>query len=311
MPPISPEEAFWSHLHHLTGVDTLQFLNSHELVRKLTTSGSSPVSDFSVWERRNAPFRIPPSLKALYRATNGVSVSWHVNLPARGTTSPLGHVSIPPLDSLQRPPSLAPELLQEDDDEATADGLPPPSAALPAGPQPRTPLSLRFAAERTNVLGLFAVETIPRYGHVVLVYNRAAAVEAELAGRDPRSADLDFADAEVWLQARDLRLSFVAANFSDYLRLMASHCAIRLWQAAFTPHGLDPRTARLLRRLAPSRLEMDAGGAGSRPLLALVSAEFTLSRARPAPTGDSAPTESPADEPGSSDESFAPNYSLR
>jgi hypothetical protein len=45
-----------------------------------------------------------------------------------------------------------------------------------------------------------------------------------------------------WFQDRALGWHFLAASFTEYLRLLVCHIGLPLWQYAFTPYGIDPST---------------------------------------------------------------------
>lgn len=97
-----------------------------------------------------------------------------------------------------------------------------PAAALAA--QPCSPLARPRQASAVGATARgFELDTANTAGIVALVYRPGAS-------------------PEVWFQDLSCNWNFVAASFTDYVRLMMHHLGLPSWQYAFTEAGLDPLT---------------------------------------------------------------------
>ena len=100
--------------------------------------------------------------------------------------------------------------------------------------------------QQDTVIAAFLLDTDPEVGHIALVYSTSSSVPVSTAV------------PQIWLQDMSCQWTFLAASFTDYLRMAAVHLCIRGWQLSYAECGAPPVTRQLMRMLCPGRLLYDA-----------------------------------------------------
>ncbi|KAJ3044509.1 Tubulin polyglutamylase complex subunit 2 [Rhizophlyctis rosea] len=91
-------------LPHLLS-NLLPYLSSHSILTppKLLTCSPVPSHLLTLWDRTNAPNNLPPDLRSFLLTTDGLSLTWTVNIHtphAPKTKSPIGEIYINSLESI-------------------------------------------------------------------------------------------------------------------------------------------------------------------------------------------------------------------
>mmetsp|Transcript_16578 Transcript_16578/g.34213 ORF Transcript_16578/g.34213 Transcript_16578/m.34213 type:complete len:301 (+) Transcript_16578:100-1002(+) len=103
---------------------------------------------------------------------------------------------------------------------------------------------------QNNKIKAFAIDSLPGYGCVCLVYNAGYVPGVQASQEETDSTS-------IWYIDRSCRWWFVSADITSYLRLMMVHLCIVGWWQAYSDSDLDPGCKLLMRRFAPERMVVD------------------------------------------------------
>ncbi|CAK8672794.1 unnamed protein product [Clavelina lepadiformis] len=228
-------------------------ITSHDLIERLTLGVATTLekrpgicdvslSNFApaerhkiiAWEQRNTCM-LPEDLKNFYLTTNGLLLTWKVNV--NETSYPLGRMEVNSIEDLTKisitasTSSMSNNISladvdynsDSDDNEYSSEHSPP-----------------HFDGRSR----IFELDPCNGFGKVCLVYLKA-------------TPGLPAQSTEIWFLDRSLTWSFLAANFSTYYRLMLMHVGLPQWQYAFTEVGLNPKAKEWFNLYAPVRLHLD------------------------------------------------------
>jgi len=103
-------------------------------------------------------------------------------------------------------------------------------------------------------LKAFAIDCLPNYGCVCLVYNAGYSPGIKKAPEDQESKWAREESTSVWYKDRSCKWWYIAPDITSYLRLMIVHLCIVGWWGAYTDSDVDPGCKLLMRRFAPERM---------------------------------------------------------
>jgi len=236
-PPAEPsgKEPSWLTFDDLS-MGAMSFLEAHPHVAAVTLSDRPGVSQGQLlaWEAQNRPHTLPEDYKSFLAISNGVTVRWSLRL--HGEVRPFGTIHVNQLDQAKR---LPPASLEKFDGVARLKEV-AGVASSQLGP---------CLNGQANVAA-FDLDAECAEGRVALVYITETRGEAredlEAQGQAP----------QVWFQDPSCRWHFLAASFTDYFRLGATHLGVPQWQFAFTDVGLAPTARHWLALFCPERLAL-------------------------------------------------------
>lgn len=195
-----------------------------EVLRPVDFKGGEGVlaHELLMWEKKNAPLKLPDDLKGFYSMFNGVTLLWKVEI--RGKYIPIGDISVNKLDDLNRIPIEGKNVANE-----------PTSSSRAIDVKSSVAFSLTNGSE---------------FGQVMLVYR-------SVAGKDG-AMSASFDAPEVWFVDTSLRWHYIASTFARFLRLAVVHMGIYGWQLAFSPEGLPAATRQWMGLFCRERLAVDS-----------------------------------------------------
>lgn len=181
------------------------------------------VHEVLMWEKKNAPVKLPDDLKGFYSTFNGFALLWKVEI--RGKFIAIGDISVNKLDDLNRVPIEAKNLASE---------------AMSANRSIDVKSSIAFCLTNSS-----------EFGQVILVYKSTAS-------KDGGITSASFDAPEVWFVDTSQKWHYMAANFTHFLRLAVVHLGIYGWQLAYTPEGLPASTRQWMGLFCRERLAVDS-----------------------------------------------------
>ncbi|KAJ4445825.1 hypothetical protein ANN_12510 [Periplaneta americana] len=99
----------------------------------------------------------------------------------------------------------------------------------------------------TVVVDIFELDACQGIGKVCLVYIHKSECESDLKREDPK----------IWLLDRSFEWHYLAADFTQYFRMMLVHQGLPQWQFKFTPMDLTPWAEQMFMLIAPHLLQSD------------------------------------------------------
>lgn len=178
--------------------------------------------EFTSWEKKNAPVKLPDDLKKCYSLFNGFLLRWEVDI-AR-TLVPVGELRLNTLDEIKACNAI---------DFTVQQALPP---------YVQTPVKKHCS--------LFTIDSHSEIGNIVLLYRFAS----DSTSKDQVNVNNQ---PEVWLLDRSGQLIYLAATFTQYVRLMVVHLGVYGWQHIFSDDGLSDITQQWMNMFCKERLIMD------------------------------------------------------
>lgn len=195
-----------------------------------------------IWDKKNAPYKLPKDLKNFYSMFNGVHLSWNVDLGGRIVQ--IGEIRLNRMEAVKS--------MEIEGTFSTYSWNDSPSATLP---------EVRSSAA-------FILDSHCEVGDVVLLYrNKPAnknnddsndnATSENQAQQQPTPEASCFEEPEVWFVDQSARWHYLCKSFTQYLRLLVVHLGVHGWQLAFTPEGLPSTTEHWMTMFCKERLIID------------------------------------------------------
>jgi hypothetical protein len=193
--------------------------------------------DFTFWEKRNGPFKLPNDLKKFYSTVfNGFLLNWTIEVNEQ--IIPVGELRVNSLEEIK----LQPLEFFNVQAHLPNDIIPP-------------------------VLGstyLFSLDQNCPLGNIVLLYRSNSnpfpsdTSAATIVGRSELNSSVENVDSpEVWLLTNSCQLIYICQSFLQYLRLMVTHLGIFHWQLAFSDDGVPDLTEQYMHLFCKERLVID------------------------------------------------------
>ncbi|GAB1611028.1 tubulin polyglutamylase complex subunit 2-like [Argonauta hians] len=189
------------------------------------------------WEQKHCCL-LPNDLRNCYLTTNGIKLSWAVNIDG-SNPHPLGLLYLHPLhdvvemkEKVERGSRRAVKREEGESDSESEDevtGLKKPC----------------FDSSHR----IFELDPCRGVGKVCLVYRHW-------------QLGCSSSPSEIWFLDRSLRWHFLVSSFTCYFRLMLLHLGLPQWQYVFTDIGLSMQAKQWFNMYAPSRLQTHIPGRG-------------------------------------------------
>ncbi|XP_069678771.1 tubulin polyglutamylase complex subunit 2-like [Periplaneta americana] len=185
----------------------------------------------TAWEQRHC-CALPEDMRQFYMSTDGFKLIW--NYEYAGEVLPIGNMKLNSMSELRRlagvksmgdaecPTLLDIEVCSEQDD-----------------PRQRPNFGVKCK--------IFELDACQGIGKVCLVYMDKSECESDLKREDPK----------IWLLDRSFEWHYLAADFTQYFRMMLVHQGLPQWQFKFTPMGLTPWAEQMFVLIAPHLLQSD------------------------------------------------------
>eukprot|EP01041_Mallomonas_annulata_P006454 gene6454-13037_t len=185
--------------------------------------------EFLIWERKNAPFKLPSDFKSFYSIFNGIILQWKVSIGGKKVL--IGDIRLNPLDSIQK---------------QTADGH---SVCMEPSHWSYIPLDPKTCTA-------FALDPLGEFGQIMLIFRQPKQESSQRLGEDAGSSPVP-PEPEVWFLDVSSRWHYLCATFTHLLRIAVVHMGIAGWQLAYTPEGLSDCTQNWMRLFCRERLCID------------------------------------------------------
>jgi tubulin polyglutamylase complex subunit 2 len=207
-----------------------------------------------VWEKRNAPYKLPKDFKNFVSIFNGIHLSWNVDLGDR--TLQVGEMRINRLEAVK---SMEIEGTFE---QTWNDG----STTIPDAKN-----CAAFVLDSHCGIGeIVFLYRLPPSGadlpNSFSVSNEASEVDATGSrpggdsvhtGSKPTEDISCYENPEVWFVDHSSRWHFISKTFTQYFRLLVLHMGIADWQLAFAPEGLSETAQYWMGLFCKERLIVD------------------------------------------------------
>lgn len=219
----------------------ISYLESFEECRGIdfqSADGASP-HELSLWEKRNAPYKLPNDLKSFYSIFNGVYMGWNVMLGAHLVTG--GEIRTNQLSEIQRIPI-----------DGTFD---------------TNKLVSNIAVDSADIKSFvaFTLDSLSEVGQIVMLYRPSSHVRQQTVydgtGREIINSlnheAGQYENPEIWFLDVSARWHFLCPTFTQFIRLMVTHLGVYGWQNMFTPEGASSSTRQWMRMFCKERLIID------------------------------------------------------
>lgn len=213
----------------------ISHLEQCEECRTVTFQGHDPIATHEIllWERKNAPLKLPEDLKKFLALMNGFTLNWAVDIDER--LVPIGDIRINKLEQIIRHPCV----------DATI-----------------APSSVPFMENRSvpdpQRSSLFLLDSNCELGDIVFLYRAPFQGESTTLKTDTDSGKNNaLSQPEVWLLDTNGQLHYICASFTQYLRLAVVHLGVMGWQSTFTIDGLSETTQHWMNIFCKERLICD------------------------------------------------------
>lgn len=208
----------------------ISHLEQCEECRTVTFQGHDPISSHEIllWERKNAPIKLPEDMKRFYSIMNGFSLNWAVDIDDRLVA--VGDLRVLKLDQIIRHPCAEPTIAASS-----------------------VPFMENRPVPDPQKCSLFLLDSSCEMGDIVLLYRVPFSPDA--MKHDPDSTVLS--QPEVWLLDTNGQLHYICASFTQYFRLAVVHLGVLGWQSAFTVDGLSETTQQWMNIFCKERLICD------------------------------------------------------
>jgi tubulin polyglutamylase complex subunit 2 len=189
-----------------------------------------------VWDKKNAPYKLPKDLKNFYSMFNGVHLSWNVELGDR--VIQVGEVRVNRMEAVKPVDvegSFSPGLWSD-----SSSSVPDKSSSA-----------------------AFILDSHCEVGDVVLLYrtkqisSKLKEEESEVSRTDSVESPCCYEEPEVWFVDQSSRWHYLCKTFTQYLRLLVIHLGVHGWQLAFTSEGLPSTTEHWMTMFCKERLIID------------------------------------------------------
>lgn len=235
----------------LSCLTQLESFEECSIIENLHGGGYCSTSDISTWEKKNVPYILPSDLKAFYTLFNGLNLSYKVDIAGKPVS--IGELKLNTLDAITR--------------VALEGTFPKMNWSKPGG----AGVASNMSNNDSYVLDLktsaaFSIDSSLEIGEVVLLYRSpdedSLVNSVQFQVRSPNSMRLKstinpYEDPEVWFQDISSRWHFMSATFTNFLRLMVTHCGIYGWHLAYTPEGLPIETIHWMGLFCKERICVD------------------------------------------------------
>lgn len=189
-----------------------------------------------MWDKKNAPFKMPKDLKSFCSLFNGVFLSWSVDLGGRNVV--IGEIRVNRMEAI-KPFEI----------EGTYDS--------------KAWNDMTSTVPDSKLCTAFILDSHCEVGEVLLLYKGTAA--SVNANANSSSADSEesvdssahLEEPEIWFVDQSSRWHYICKTFTQYLRLLVIHLGIHGWQLAFTPEGLPTTTQQWMTMFCKERLLID------------------------------------------------------
>lgn len=187
-----------------------------------------------MWEKKNAPYKLPKDLKNFLSLFNGVCLKWNVELGGREMQ--IGEIRVNKMEAI-KPIDIEGtfETRSWSDVSATA-------------PDPKN-------------CAAFLLDSHCEIGELVFLYRldrkSMSADSADGVAAATGEGAPCYEDPEVWFVDQSSRWHFIAKTFTQYFRLLVVHLGVHGWQLAFTPEGLHSTTQQWMGIFCKERLIVD------------------------------------------------------
>jgi hypothetical protein len=206
------------------------------------TPPSEPLTSRARRHVNNCTRSLPADLVDLLAVSNGLHVVWTARMPGGGLAD-LGCLHVHGLDDMRI--LHCPEVSDYAGDGVGDNGSDAAHRAIRREPR------------EGHDEDVIEIDNCGGAGTVGLVLARGGgAAGPSLSGASTRSSAAKDGVGEVWFADRSGTWHFIAATFTEYVKLMAAHLGLPGWQYAFTPAGLSPYSQQWFSVYAPVRLEM-------------------------------------------------------
>lgn len=177
-----------------------------------------------LWEKKNAPFKLPNDFKNFCSLFNGINLGWNVNIGDKNVQ--IGEIRVNRMDGVKRVPV-----------EGTFAPLWDNSASLPD-------------PKRSSA---FSLDSLSETGDIVFLY-REPQTSLSSAGQE----GLEISNSpEIWFVDLSARWHFICKSFTQYLRASVTHLGIYGWQLCYTLEGLPDTTQHWMNLFCKERLMVD------------------------------------------------------
>ena len=208
-----------------TVLNVLSFLESCAECHSLDFRPGDEVQahEVAIWEKRNAPYKLPTDLKNFHSIFNGIQLNWNAEIGDRSIN--IGEIKVNKLEDIER--FIVNGFFQNKWKDVSINC-------------PDFAKAVAYTIDTCDV------------GTVHLLYQNNDERNEE-GSNYPNPLE----NPEVWLVDRCGRYHYICPSFKQYLRLMVTHLGIRGWQLAFTPEGLSPETQQWMNIFCKERLITD------------------------------------------------------
>lgn len=176
--------------------------------------------EFTAWEKRNTPIKLPDDMKKCYSLFNGFILRWEVEIT--NSLVPIGELRLNCLEDIKS------------------------SNTIDFIVQQNLPLHVQKPVKKQCTL--FVIDSHSEVGNIVLLYRLPS---------DAKDQNVLLNQPEVWLMDRSGQLIYLAATFTQYVRLMVVHLGIYGWQMVFSDDGLMDVTQHWMALFCKERLIVD------------------------------------------------------
>jgi hypothetical protein len=225
--------------------------------------GECSLIDFATWEKKNAPYILPPDLKAFYALFNGLQLSYRVEIG--GKQVPVGEMKLNKLEGIARvalegtfPKMTWPKSSSMSERISNHHITSVSTSALVSSSNPN--YNDAFVLD-IKTSAAFSIDSSLQIGDVVLLYrspdNTHGHGGAATGNSKWKSAINPYEEPEVWFQDISARWHFICPTFTHFLRLMVSHLGIYGWHLAYTQEGLPPETIHWMGLFCKERICVD------------------------------------------------------
>lgn len=214
----------------------ISYLEHCEECRTVTFQGNDAAAshELLIWEKRNAPLRLPEDLRRFYSMMNGFSLNWAVEIDEKLVT--IGEMRLNRLEHIIRNPC-----------EATIS-------------TPSLPYMEMSSLPDVSKCSMFTLDPGCEFGDIVLLYRSSTSESSSSSSGGSTingSESGNVPQPEIWLLDVSGQLTYICSSFTQYMRLMTVHLGILGWQGVFTADGLSETTQHWMNVFCKERLVGD------------------------------------------------------
>jgi tubulin polyglutamylase complex subunit 2 len=212
----------------------ISYLEQCEECRSVTFHGNDPAlsHEFTIWERKYTPLKLPEDLKKFYSIMNGFSLQWGVEIGDKLTT--IGEMRLNKLDQMSR---VSNEHLYL----ATVN---------------QKYMELKSYPDFSKC-SIFSIDVSCEFGEVVLLYKSLISTDSNRNTSSIDSSNHYLSQPEVWLLDNNGGMTYLCSCFTHYFRLLIVHLGMIGWQGIFLDCGLSEITQQWMNIFCRERLYND------------------------------------------------------